>query len=199
MTERDEKILRAAKAVFSKYGVAKTTMSDIAAEAGVARQTVYNAFPGKPEILRGTTRLMMDDFRLALLDAWTGAECVADKVDVYFEMGPVNWYQTIASSPEIAELFEGINEHASIEVRRAAETWISLFSEMFEQGNLAPKDTDVSLQDVAEFLYFASLNAKHSVQSADALRARLKTIKSALLNMLDEQSLSAIQPKLTGT
>ena len=57
MNSRTQNILEAAQIVFARYGVSKTTMSDIAREAGVARQTVYNAFATKNEVLREVVRL----------------------------------------------------------------------------------------------------------------------------------------------
>ena len=51
MDERHLDILKAAWAMFARYGFGKTTMSDIANEAGVARQTVYNAFSSKDSSL----------------------------------------------------------------------------------------------------------------------------------------------------
>jgi AcrR family transcriptional regulator len=48
--ERQEQILRAAAAVIIRQGYDKTTMSDIADEAGVSRGTVYLYFKGKEEL-----------------------------------------------------------------------------------------------------------------------------------------------------
>jgi len=48
--ERQEQILRAASAVIILQGYDKTTMSDIADEAGVSRGTVYLSFKGKEEL-----------------------------------------------------------------------------------------------------------------------------------------------------
>ena len=48
--ERQEQILRAAAAVIIRQGYDKTTMSDIADEAGVSRGTVYLHFKGKEEL-----------------------------------------------------------------------------------------------------------------------------------------------------
>ncbi|MEO1554752.1 MAG: helix-turn-helix domain-containing protein, partial [Pseudomonadota bacterium] len=57
MDAKTEHIVRAGWAMFARYGYAKTTMSDIATEAGVARQTVYNAFASKEDILRAVVRV----------------------------------------------------------------------------------------------------------------------------------------------
>lgn len=48
--EREAQILRAATAVIIRQGYDKTTMSDIAEEAGVSRGTVYLYFKGKEEL-----------------------------------------------------------------------------------------------------------------------------------------------------
>ena len=48
--ERQEHILRAAAAVIIRQGYDKTTVSDIADEAGVSRGTVYLSFKGKEEL-----------------------------------------------------------------------------------------------------------------------------------------------------
>jgi TetR/AcrR family acrAB operon transcriptional repressor len=48
--EREAQILRAATAVITRQGYDKTTMSDIADEAGVSRGTVYLYFKGKEEL-----------------------------------------------------------------------------------------------------------------------------------------------------
>lgn len=48
--EREAQILRAATAVIIRQGYDKTTMSDIADEAGVSRGTVYLYFKGKEEL-----------------------------------------------------------------------------------------------------------------------------------------------------
>ena len=42
--------------VVSRHGIQKTTMGDIADAAGVSRQTLYNKFANKDEVLRGAIR-----------------------------------------------------------------------------------------------------------------------------------------------
>src|SRR5512138_3129268 len=49
-TRRQEQILDAAAAVIIRLGYDKTTMSDIAEEAGASRRTVYLYFDGKEEL-----------------------------------------------------------------------------------------------------------------------------------------------------
>ena len=57
----DARVVEAALACFARWGVAKTTLDDIAREAGCSRATVYRLFPGGKE---------------AVLEAVTGRELV---------------------------------------------------------------------------------------------------------------------------
>ena len=58
MMDRETQLMKAAFAVFSRYGVSKTTVGDIAAEAGVSRQTMYNLYGGRDEILRAAVEFV---------------------------------------------------------------------------------------------------------------------------------------------
>ena len=52
MDEKQVAIAEAAIRVISRYGVKRTTMQDIADEAGVVRQTLYNYYKKKDDVLR---------------------------------------------------------------------------------------------------------------------------------------------------
>lgn len=51
MDENTAAIVKAARAVFARYGVARTRMADIAAEAQLARQTLYDFVAGREEVI----------------------------------------------------------------------------------------------------------------------------------------------------
>lgn len=50
-SEKHESILAAAERLFVRYGFKKTTIEDVAAEAGVGKGTIYSYFRGKEELL----------------------------------------------------------------------------------------------------------------------------------------------------
>ena len=49
--EARAQILKAAESMFQRYGVSKTTMDDIAKEAGVSRPTVYRYFGDRDSLI----------------------------------------------------------------------------------------------------------------------------------------------------
>ena len=52
MGEKETKYIEAAIEVFSRYGMRRATMGDIAEKAGVSRQTLYATYANKEEVLK---------------------------------------------------------------------------------------------------------------------------------------------------
>ncbi len=53
-------ILQAAEVVFRRFGVSKTTMEDIAREAGKAKSTLYYYFKSKDDVLDGMAQVQLE-------------------------------------------------------------------------------------------------------------------------------------------
>ena len=60
--EARRRIADAATACLDRVGLAKTSLSDVAAEAGVTRQTVYRYFPSLNDILRAVALAGVEEF-----------------------------------------------------------------------------------------------------------------------------------------
>lgn len=50
--DRRSRILDGARAAFLRFGYERTSLTDIAADAGVSRTALYHYFPGKEDVLR---------------------------------------------------------------------------------------------------------------------------------------------------
>jgi AcrR family transcriptional regulator len=69
-----EEILEASYACIARAGMARTTVEDVARQAGVSRATVYRYFPGgKDQVLRDTVTWEASRFLARLADATAGA------------------------------------------------------------------------------------------------------------------------------
>lgn len=60
--EARRRIVDAATACIDRVGLAKTSLSDVAAEAGVTRQTVYRYFPNLADILSAVALARVEEF-----------------------------------------------------------------------------------------------------------------------------------------
>ncbi len=78
-TELERRILDATLRLVARWGVAKTTMADVCAEAGCSRATVYRAFPGgKSDLFARLGRDELDRFFSHLTDAVDAAPTFED-------------------------------------------------------------------------------------------------------------------------
>ena len=63
-----------------RFGLAKTTVDDIAREAGCSRATLYRYYDGKPAILRAAVAAELERVTSALVDAGRAESTFADAV-----------------------------------------------------------------------------------------------------------------------
>lgn len=61
-TEARERIVAAATTCLEKFGPVKTTLSDVASELGVTRQTVYRYYANLAELFAAVAQAGLDDF-----------------------------------------------------------------------------------------------------------------------------------------
>jgi AcrR family transcriptional regulator len=77
VTAAERRVIEAAKRCCERWGFAKVTVDDIAAEAGVSRATLYRMFPGGKDVLFEAMRVLeLEEFFSALRSSIEGAETV---------------------------------------------------------------------------------------------------------------------------
>lgn len=76
-----DRVLDAALACIARVGVAKTTLDDVAKEAGCARATVYRCFPGRQALMRAVLDREVAAMGERVLAAAGRAETLADAVE----------------------------------------------------------------------------------------------------------------------
>src|SRR5437899_12833369 len=73
------RVLAATIACISRWGLAKTTLDDIAREAGLRRATVYRLFPGgKDVVVRAAVAAEVDALERGLATRLAGCEALED-------------------------------------------------------------------------------------------------------------------------
>lgn len=88
--EKDEivisEILVAAKSLFGKYGLKKTTVEDISNAAGKGKSTLYNYFPGKNEIFEAVVNYEMKTMISNLKNSLSTDNPAQKKLRLFFEV-----------------------------------------------------------------------------------------------------------------
>jgi len=97
-----DRLLDAAESCFSRFGVAKTTLEDIASEAGVSRATVYRYFEGgRDEVILG---VVLRDTRQFLRALTRRINKEANLGDAVVE-GVMYTVAAVRKNPQLALLF----------------------------------------------------------------------------------------------
>jgi AcrR family transcriptional regulator len=78
-TSLEERLLDATKSCCERFGFAKLSIDDVAAEAGVSRATVYRLFPGGKDVLLDALRVReLEQFFAVLQENVAGATTLED-------------------------------------------------------------------------------------------------------------------------
>lgn len=183
MKNRNDKIIEAAIRVFTRYGVKRTTMNDIAAEAGIVRQTLYNAFSNKDEILCATIEWYTAQLLAAYQAEATSAETLSERLDVFFRHMAIAPFELLSQSPDAGDMVHGFNEAGKEEIKRAEEAKRRALEHMltpYEQSIAASGQSPYTLSDFVQ----TSLSAiKVEARDSAHLRALLSTLKTVVLSV----------------
>ena len=188
MLAKQTNILNAAVLVFSRYGYKRATMNDIASEAGVARQTLYNAFSNKETILRAIIRQMTDETIIELEALGNRNGSLSEALDLLFEHIARKPYQALKSSPHADELIEGINGAAAEELSGSCDRKIAATEKLFVKYQLSDS-VDVTSIQLAKLAVSTALAFPKIAKSEDELETLLKALKELVQNaFVDEQA-----------
>ena len=149
--ELEERIIEAARLCFERFGIAKTTMEDIARGARISRQSVYRYFSGKDDILdilccreavrinaavRARIRRDMD-FAGIVTEALFIIITEGNRSPYLSQVAAIPGFQSRATSP------------GSRLYRLNVRYWHELMRRALDQGDLA---TDISLDEIVAWL-----------------------------------------------
>ena len=183
---REDNILDAAVRVFMRYGVRRTTMNDIASEAGIVRQTLYNVFKNKDEVLCATIRQYADNGLAASAEEIEQTADLGEQLDILFTHYVVKGYDMMQQSPDADDVINGFNEMGREELARANERFQKAFADVLDPYEQPIMDSGYSVQELATFLASGAKGLKHQAQSRDQLMDMLATLKKAALHAAAE-------------
>lgn len=185
MEKREERIVDAAIRVFSRYGVKRTTMNDIAGEAGIVRQTLYNAFANKDEVLRAAIRLHTDRSVAAIKAGSAEATDLGDTLDILFEHMVVRPYELINATPHADDIVSGFNDAAREEIAVAGERYRALIESLLVSHAKEIRALGLTTHQLADFVQRSAVGCKHDARNKKHLLELLASLKVLVLKAVD--------------
>lgn len=106
MDEPEAILARAARAAFARYGVRRATVADVAEEAGIVRQTVYNTVSGRAGLVELAIVQVCEELKIEL-DAQIGELGDVDDALVQFLARAI---ELMGAHAELNELMGALTE-----------------------------------------------------------------------------------------
>ena len=131
------RILDAAKERLWHYGLKKTTIDEIAADAGVGKGTVYLYFDSKEDIalaiIAQYKKATLEEARVTVADPALGP---AEKLKAILSTPLMEAHRRCTESPAAQELVLAVRPHVQAHMRPYMEEEIALLAEVLAEGNL---------------------------------------------------------------
>jgi len=112
-TVRRARILAAAERAFTAYGFARTTMDDIAREAGMSRPALYLQFRNKTDLYRAIAQWRFDEAAAVAEAALSAPGALAARLERMIETAILAFVARFHATPHGAELLDLKNRLAA--------------------------------------------------------------------------------------
>ncbi|MEM9631498.1 MAG: TetR/AcrR family transcriptional regulator [Pseudomonadota bacterium] len=181
LNETEEKIVQAAIRCFVRFGARKTAMADIAAEAGVSRQTLYDLFGGKDDLIRASIRTITDRNLATARDRLHGCKTLAEELDAYFAETVVKSFELLQTAGDAEDLVSGHNEAGREEIARSHLRHEELVREILNPHEAALSAKGLSVRHQAHLIVTVIMALKYSAADRADLDDLLASFKASIL------------------
>lgn len=180
MTESEENIIEAAIRTFVRYGAKKTSMADIASEAGVSRQTLYALFGNKDELIVTSIRHVTKARLIAVQNRWDSISQLSDKLNAYFEETIVKSFELLQSSGDPEDLISGHNAAGKAAIAEAHKEHEALVTDMLMPYAKQIGSKGQTVEQLAHFFVTVAMGFKAGASSRSDLDRLCQSLKIAI-------------------
>ena len=182
-------ILTAARTLFGRHGFQRTSMADVAREAGIARATLYLRYSDKRALFEALAAALVDDALASAAAAWDNGGDLATNLEAVVLAKELEFFRLINATPHGAELLGIDAELTRRHVERLDAGYISLLTRFGEAAEHAGADLSPfgGAPGLAQFVATAGAGLKHEVRSEPAYRdavGRLARVAAAAAQRL---------------
>ncbi len=164
MDDKKTQILRAAMRVVTAYGFKRTSMEDIAQEAGVSRPAIYQLFRNKDDVFLSCIDMLIEDAFTQAEAAMAAVSGSKAKVSAYLLAYMGFYHELLVAGPHGQELLDVNSRLGAGQTKQAQVRFIGDLNRMMGQGADA---------EAGHILTLAASGIKFQTQDGATLKARL--------------------------
>jgi AcrR family transcriptional regulator len=177
---RRAEILDAALQVFGQYGYRRTSMDDVAREAGIAKGTIYLSFTSKEEVFQALSERLSQRMLAGAEAASRRPGTTADKLAAMHAAWFGTYADTISRSPHAAELLDAKHRLSADLVADAASRYKRLVRDVLTDAAVAREldlePAGLTADTAAELLIASARGLESSAASPAAYRRYLDAL-----------------------
>ena len=189
MEEKRRRILDAATSLFGRYGYRRTSVDLLAAEAGIAKPTLYAYFADKEAVFRAVCVDVCDSI-LARAEAAAGAAGpIEERLGAVLVAKFTYAYELVHSSPHAREILESQDQLGADVVQKTDRAYHRLLTGVLEaaarEGEIDPRRAGLTPGTLASLLmrcghgaaFDATSAASHARHLAEMVRAVIAGVR----------------------
>jgi AcrR family transcriptional regulator len=168
---RRDQVIEVARRLFGERGTTEVSMDDIAAEAGVARSTVYVYFANRDELLRACLKGMHDQLLEDIAETWEGnaepthrLQRLVEAMLVRIDDSPAFFRLALLTQGTISQGGEAVGTELALIGLNIARLIADLYVDGVASGAFRPMDPDQAVSLIGQQIYGAM-----SVRAAEPL------------------------------
>lgn len=189
MSENESKLIAAAAETFARYGVRRTTMGDIAATAGLSRQTLYARFSNKDEILAAAIETLGQQALVEMQQIWAQASSARQILETYCETLILKQYDMVQAMPDSDELMSNLTGPGGQALRCVQNSYAQALSVALQHLRPdASTGADDKMLPIAQFFASSAKGLKTIADTREVLSDQLALLVTATLALLPEQA-----------
>jgi len=178
-------ILDAALRLFGQYGYKRTSIDDIAAEADIAKGSIYLSFASKEEIFRALCEDIVQRIEAEAVRARDSDAPLPDRIVAILQAKFGFYFATVRSSPHAVELMDSKNQLSAGLFEKLDRRYQRILREALEEasnrGEIAPQRRGLSPAGVVELLLAGAYGIEHSAASSSILQRRMSELVKVIL------------------
>lgn len=174
------KILTAAISAFGQYGYKKTTMQDIADEAGLSRPAVYQYYKNKGAVFSALLTLVLEQAKQAAKEHFDMEKSAYLRIYegmLAFETVALKPTFTTAKGHELLSLASTMEEEIiATHANWLLESVASILQQAHNSGEVSLTHLSGDHQQVAEIMIASVTGIKHCVKTIEQLESQTKLL-----------------------
>lgn len=184
MDSKEEKIIDAAFRMILRYGMARTTMNDVAQEAGISRQTLYASFASKEELLRATIRYLADRSVADIQTDCARTSNLSEQLDAVIHHTAIKSFELLHASPDADDIVSGFNSACREELAEASARYRGLIENILRPYEKRIEESGMSLTQLADFIQKSTLTLKHEARDIEHLKLLAQALRVMVLRLV---------------